>query len=135
VKSKLLVILILLFSVASFGLAPGLNKFANNNQKEKAIENLLVGLNSNNEGLQSSSAFFLGEYNSTEAVIPLMKILKNSAQEELRIQAALALFKIGDSRGIYAIKKAISFDKSKRVRDICSKFYNAYLSEELTSPL
>jgi HEAT repeat protein len=135
VKSKLLIILFLLFFFVSFGLAAGPAKWANNDQKEKAIENLLVGLNSDNEGLQSSSAFFLGEYNSSEAVIPLMKILKNSSQEELRIQSALALLKIGDARGIYAIKKAIKYDQSKRVRDICSKFYNAYLSKELTSPL
>ena len=134
-NSKLLIILFLLFFFVSFGLAAAPAKWANNDQKEKAIENLLVGLNSDNEGLQSSSAFFLGEYNSREAVIPLMKILKNNSQEELRIQAALALFKIGDSRGIYAIERAIKFDQSKRVQEICSKFYNAYLSEELTSPL
>lgn len=134
-NSKLLIILFLLFFFVSFGLAAGPAKWANNDQKEKAVENLLVGLNSDNEGLQSSSAFFLGEYNFREAVIPLMKILKSNAEEELRIQAALALIKIGDARGIYAVKRAGKFDESKRVREICSKFYNAYISKELTSPL
>ena len=61
-----------------------------------------------------------------------MKILKNSVEEELRIGAALSLLKIGDARGIYAIKRAIQFDESKRVRDICSKFYNNYLTRNYT---
>jgi HEAT repeat protein len=135
VKSKLLLILFIFLLVASFGIAAGPNKAIDNKQMEKAVTNLLIGLKSDNAGLRSSSAYFLGEYNSREAVIPLMKILKSNAEEELRIQAALALIKIGDARGIYAVKRAGKFDESKRVREICSKFYNAYISKELTSPL
>jgi len=90
-------------------------------------------LESKNNGLICSSAFYLGEYNSTQAVIPLMKILKNSGAEELRISAALALLKIGDARGIYAIKQAIKFDASERVSNLCSKFYNAYLSQKFST--
>jgi len=133
-KSIILIFLIVLLSFTSFGIAAVPNKVMNNIQKEKAIENFLIGLNSENAGLQSSSAFFLGEFGSEEAVLPLMKILKSNSGEKMRIQAALALFKIGDARGIFAIKRAIKFDNSKRVSDICSKFYNAYISKELTSP-
>ncbi|MEJ2617652.1 MAG: hypothetical protein P8Z35_22040, partial [Ignavibacteriaceae bacterium] len=95
-KSKLLLILFIFLLVASFGIAAGPNKAIDNKQMEKAVTNLLIGLKSDNAGLRSSSAYFLGEYNSREAVIPLMKILKSNAEEELRIQAALALIKIGD---------------------------------------
>jgi len=122
----------LLLSSMGFSAVP--NKVLNNAQKEIAIENFLVGLKSDNAGLQSSSAYMLGEFTSKEAVVPLMKILKSNSKEELRIQAALSLLKIGDARGIFAIRQAIKFDNSKRVRDICNKFYNAYISKELTSP-
>ena len=64
---------------------------------------------------------------SDEAVIPLMKILKNDENEEARIMAALSLLKIKDSRGIFAIKQAIQFDESERVRKMCSIFYQDYL--------
>lgn len=134
-KSKILCVLVILLSFASFTLAAGPNESINKSQKEKAVQNFLEGLKTNNTGLQSSSAFYLGEINSSEAVIPLMRILKSNPEEELRIQAALALLKIGDARGIYAIKRAIQFDESKRVRDICTKFFNASQSKELTSPL
>ena len=101
--------------------------------RDLAIQNLLIGLDSDNAGLTSSSAFYLGELSSTEAVIPLMKMLRNAEQEELRISAALALLKISDARGIYAIKRAIIFDESKRVNDMCEKFYNAYLYDKYSS--
>ena len=65
------------------------------------------GINSGNQGLRMSSAYFLGEFKCDEAVIPLMKILKSDDNEESRIMSALSLLKIGDSRGIFAIKQAI----------------------------
>ena len=126
-------ILLFLFFFVSFGVAAEPVKEIRTINRDLAIQNLLIGLDSDNIGLTSSSAFYLGELNSTEAVIPLMKMLRNAEQEELRISAALALFKIGDARGIYAVKRAIIFDESERVSDICQKFYNAYLYDKQSS--
>ena len=121
----------------AFGLTIGV--FATNNPspvKKKnynrtvVIQNLLNGVNSENQGLMLSSGYFLGELKSDEAVIPLLSILKSSENEEERIMAALSLSKIGDARGIYAVKQAIEFDKSERVRKLCSLFYQDYESEK-----
>jgi len=129
-KSTVLLLLFVFTIFISVGMSVEPAKQVKTFNKDLATKNLLIGLESKNNGLISSSAFYLGEYNSTQAVIPLMKILKNSGAEELRISAALALLKIGDARGIYAIKRAIKFDESKRVSNMCSKFYNAYLSQK-----
>ncbi len=126
-KSVAIFLLLLFFAFVSYGAAAEPVKEKRNINRDLAIENLLIGLDSDNSGLTASSAFHLGELSSAEAVIPLMKVLRNSEQEELRIPAALALLKIGDARGIYAIKRAIVFDESKRVRDMCEKFYNSHL--------
>jgi len=99
-------------------------------KKDCVIKSLLLGVESENLGLQSSAAYMLGELCFDEAVIPLLKILHNSPYEEMRIMAALSLYKIGDSRGIFAIRQAIKFDESKRVRKLCDKFYRAYLQAE-----
>ena len=88
-----------------------------------AEQNLLVGLDSDNDGLKTSSAYSLGELNSSKAVIPLLKMLRNESKECNRIMAALALYKIGDARGINAIKQRIRFDDSERVRKMCSTLY------------
>ena len=129
-KSGATVLLLLFFVFISYATAAEPVKEKRTINRDLAIQNFLNGLNSDNAGLTSSSAYYLGELSSTEAVIPLMKILRNSEKEELRISAALALLKIGDQRGIYAIKRAIIFDESKRVSDMCERFYNAYLFDK-----
>ncbi len=90
---------------------------------EKAELNYIHAVESDNAGLRVSGSYFLGEMKSELAVIPLMRELKNCTDEECRIAAALALVKIGDARGVYAVKRAATFDESKRVRDLCWKFY------------
>jgi HEAT repeat protein len=90
---------------------------------------LLNGLNSQNQGLVISSSQKLGKLQSSTAVIPLMTMLKSNNDESCKIAAALALYNIGDKRGIYAIKKAAKFDDSSKVRKFCTKFYNEYKTQ------
>lgn len=96
--------------------------------KDSSIESLIMGINSDNLGLKTSSAYMLGELKCSKAVIPLLKMLKNEEREDVRIVAALALQKIGDARGIFAIKQAIRFDSSERVRRLCTNFYHSYIT-------
>jgi hypothetical protein len=99
-------------------------------KKDCVKKSLLLGVESENLGLQSCAAYMLGEFCCDEAVVPLLNILHNSSYEEMRIMAALSLYKIGDSRGIFAIRQAIRFDESERVRKVCDRFYRAYLQGE-----
>lgn len=98
---------------------------------ELAEQNYISGINTENEGLQVSSAYYLGELKSDKAVIPLMRQLHESPHESVRIAAALSLLKIGDKRGIYAIYKSIEFDESENVRAACKRFYLCYLKKVL----
>ncbi len=87
--------------------------------------NLLNGLVSGNEGVQTSSAYYLGEMKSQKAVLPLMKLLHTATSEEARIIAALSLAKIGDSRGLFAVRQNGKFDDSPLVRRMCENFDRA----------
>jgi hypothetical protein len=98
--------------------------------KECCIKSLLQGLKSDNLGLQAGCTYMLGELCCSKSVIPLMDILHNNPSEEVRILAALSLYKIRDSRGIFAIKQEMKFDESEKVRLMCEKFYRAYLQDE-----
>jgi uncharacterized membrane protein len=99
--------------------------------KDMVEENLLIGAKSENEGLRISSAYYLGETKSKAAVIPLMGILKNKkSTEQAKIMAALSLFKIGDERGIFAIKQAIEFEENKTVQKMCKIFYDMHLQKK-----
>ena len=101
------------------------------NVKESTIASLMEGLTSDNLGLKASCAYMLGELKVTEAIIPLMRILHNNVNEELRISAALALYKIGTPISIYAVKQAGKFDESERVNKLAQNFYTEYLREKL----
>jgi HEAT repeat protein len=72
----------------------------------------------------------LGEYKTSEAIIPLMKMLNSEKSEGARIMAALSLVKIGTDKAVYAVKQAANFDKSERVRNMCEKFYNNFTYAE-----
>ena len=100
---------------------------------ENTIQTLLIGLESDNIGLKSSSAYMIGELQITEGIIPLLRVLHNEKNEDLRISAALALYKIGSPTSIYAVKQAIRFDESKRVSKHCAHFYSEYQKNKLNA--
>lgn len=104
---------------------------ASNRSLEKMEKELITNISSLDESFNDRvySVYQLGEMQSSRAVIPLLKILKTDKNEELRIIAAVSLYKIGDRRGLYAIQQAIRFDESPRVRRLCGIFYNEFLSE------
>jgi HEAT repeat protein len=129
-KSKTVLFAVSLILILSFQIFP--QEIANQKipAKEACIKTLLGGINTENQGLQAGCAYMLGELSCDRGVVTLLDILHNNKSEELRILAALSLYKIGDSRGIYAIKQAIRFDNSERVSRLCETFYKAYLQED-----
>ena len=119
--------LILLLSVQ---IIPQETANQNSSQKEACIKTLILGLNTQNLGLQAGCVYMLGEVCCDKRVVKLLGLLRNGRTEELRILAALSLYKIGDTRGLFAIKQAIRFDDSKRVSRMCEIFYKAHLKEK-----
>ncbi len=94
-----------------------------------AVQNLLNGVASTNDGLRRSAIYQLGELQAQDAVIPLMRVLRSCADERCRVAAAWALCKIGDERGVYAVKQAVRFDDSQKVKLHSAWYYNLYVSE------
>ncbi len=114
-------LILFLFVMTSFGFNK--ESLDNPDTRKAAVENLLSGVQSDNYGLRTSSAFMLGEIKAQEAVYPLMRMLRTEECEDARIVAALALYKIDHPKGIFAVKQATRFDVSERVRKMCTNFY------------
>lgn len=93
-----------------------------------AVQNLLNGVASTNDGLRRSAIYQLGEMQAEGAVIHLMRVLRSCTDERCRVAAAWALCKIGDERGVYAVKQAVRFDDSQKVQLHCAWYYNLYVS-------
>ncbi|MCB0746703.1 MAG: HEAT repeat domain-containing protein [Ignavibacteriae bacterium] len=121
--SKLLVLLLsVLLASTSFGFSK--------DKLTQIEDNLLVGINTENTGLQISCAYFLGELKSERAINPLLKMLKSGETEEERIIAALSLSKIQTDKAIFAVKQRARFDDSERVQRLCGLFYNCCMARQ-----
>lgn len=64
------------------------------------------------------------DLNMSEVIIPLMHILRNDRDPNLRILAALALYEVGDGRALWALREAVKFDSHRVVRHVCASMYN-----------
>jgi HEAT repeat protein len=120
--SGLLFIAVLLMATTAFA-------SSNKVKKELMEDNLIAGLQSDNLGLKTSSAYFLGEYGSSKCVNSLLKVLKSGETEEERISAAVSLIKIDSDKGFFAVKQRAKYDDSERVRRICSMLYKDSLQK------
>jgi hypothetical protein len=127
-RSKLLFAVSLIL-ILSFPMLPQETAVRNSSEMQACFETLQQGLTSDNVGLKAGCTYMVGVLRCQRSVITLLQILHSSPSEELRILAALSLYKIGDSRGIFALKQAIKFDESKRVQRMCEIFYKAYNRE------
>ncbi len=129
-KYKFPAVLILLLFCSELSFAQDSIKVTSRITQEDIILNYLAGVSHDNLGLKVSAAYYLGERKSQKAVIPLMNILKSDESPEARIMAALSLYKIGDERGIFAVQRAIEYDKNEQVRKICNIFFQMYETEK-----
>jgi len=129
---KLMLIIIFSVSIALITLDISAKPKIKVNVTKNTVSSLMIGLASDNVGLKSSSAYMIGELQLSKAVIPLMRILREDENEDLRITAALALYKIGTPLAINAVRQAIKFDESKRVSKHCANFYYEYSRNKIS---
>jgi len=81
---------------------------------------LLRCLKDENLGIRASAAQLLGERKVEAAVKPLIKMLKTEKTYNVRLVAAIALYKIGDERAIPELKKLAFSDHRKTVRHVAA---------------
>jgi len=107
-KNTFLILFAFVMVFAAISYARDFPKVKKSNAEYHKIENnYLKGLNSNNTQLKVSCAYFLGEMQSSRAVIPLMAVFNNTKNAGAKLVAAWSLLKIGDARGVYLVKSNI----------------------------
>lgn len=104
-------------------------------QKSEIVDNLNVGINSDNNGLRTSSADvlsdlvndkFLDKSDASKSMIPLLMMLENGKSDEERISAALALYNLGNPIGIYRLRGIAVYDNNEKVSTVCKNLYYTY---------
>lgn len=103
--------------------------------KSVIVENLITGINSDNEGLKTSAAVVMTEVidnaiaspeDFSSSLIPLLNMLDNGSTEMERIVAAVALYSLDNGIGIYRLRGSARFDASERVRIISKNLYYTF---------
>lgn len=120
------VVATLLLVVASPALAGDDDDLSMMTNRDDVVAKFLAQLQSCDISEKQIAAFALGEARCTEAVVPLMKML-HDGPEKCRIVAALALCRMGEARGTFAVKQAARFDESERVRTLAAWYYDQYV--------
>ena len=104
-------------------------------KKSDVVDNLTIGIESDNNGLNISAASVLFDLidegymngdDADKAMIPLLRLLDNGETDDVRIAAALALFKLGNSIGIYKLRGVAVFDDNEKLGTICKNLYYSY---------
>ncbi len=112
---RLMIILAIIFFASS-------QNFGQTEKRELTktdVSNLIICMKSENEGIRRCGVYFAGYYKVKETVIPLMTILYEDDCEEIRMLAARSLCEIGDARGLFAVKRAVKFNDSDKVKQLC----------------
>lgn len=104
-------------------------------KKSAIVDNLTVGIESENTGLHTSAALvmydlineaYLESADASKAMVPLLKMLKEGKTDEERIAAAVALYELGNPIGIYRLRGVAVFDDNEKIALICKNLYFTY---------
>jgi len=98
-----------------------------------ALENLIAGIHSENDGVRRNSIYFAGYYKIVETEDALIDQLKAEKNASTRILIALVLYELGSEEGLLEVKDLSLNDKNAKVRRMATQIYNEYLVNDAAS--
>jgi len=121
----ILVAILFVFLISdSFGQNQKVSGLAKN---KYALENLVAGIQSVNDGLRESAIYLAGEYRFIDTEDALLKQLKVEKQSDIKVLIGLALFRMGSDKGMKELQNLAVTDGDARVRRMSYAIYNEYL--------
>jgi HEAT repeat protein len=98
-----------------------------------ALNNLIAGIHSENDGVRRNSIYFAGYYKIVEAEDALIAQLKEEKDPSTRILISLVLFELGSEEGLLEVKDLSLNDKDAKVRRMSTQIYSEYLVNDAAS--
>lgn len=92
-----------------------------------ALQNLEMGIQSENAGVRESSIYFAGQYRFIDAEDALIKQLKVEKDSDIKVLIGLALFRMNSEKGMNELQRLATVDENPRVRRMSYAIYNEYL--------
>lgn len=94
------------------------------NLSKTAIQNLNIGIKSENTGLKKNSIYFAGLYLVDEAAETLVEQLKVEQDPSIRILITKALYLIDNDKFMKEIKRLAVNDKDNNVKEFAQRIYS-----------
>lgn len=133
-KAMLSSLLVVLSALLSITYIFGQNKSIKDITSNKfALQNLLAGIKSENEGVQRSCVYFAGKYKIEESESALIDQLQIEENPSTRILIALVLYELDSLPAIAAIKEMALTDTNPEVRRMSTHIYNELLANDFDS--
>lgn len=120
----LIAILFVLLVTDSFGQNQRISEVS---KHKYALQNLEMGIQSDNNGVRESSIYFAGKYRFVDAEDALIKQLKVEKDSDIKVLIGLALFRMNSEKGMNEIQRLASVDENPRVKRMSQAIYNEYL--------
>jgi len=98
-----------------------------------ALQNILSGIKSDNEGVKRSCIYFAGKYKIAETEAALIEQLKLEEDPSTRILIALVLYELGSMEGLEVVKKLALEDENWEVRRMSTHIQNEHIINDLHS--
>ena len=92
-----------------------------------ALQNLVTGIQSENEGVRESSIYLAGQYRFIDTEDALIEQLKVEKDSDIKVLIGLALFRMNSEKGMNELQMFIKKDSNPRVRRMSQAIYNEYL--------
>ena len=92
-----------------------------------ALQNLIMGIQSENDGVRESSIYLAGQYRFIDTEDALIKQLKIEKDSDIKVLIGLALFRMSSEKGMNELQKLSSKDENPRVRKMSSAIYNEFV--------
>lgn len=117
-------ILLVLLVTDSFGQNQKSSDMTNH---KYALQNLEMGIRSENEGVRESAIYFAGQYRFIDTEDALIEQLKVEKDSDIKVLIGLALFRMNSEKGMNELQRLAQSDKDARVRRMSMAIYNEYL--------
>jgi len=125
-KLYFVLVAILFFFLVSESI--GQTKMVSEMTKHKyALQNIIMGIHSENEGVRESSIYFAGKYRFIDTEDALINQLKVEKDSDIKVLIGLALFRMNSEKGMNELQMLTKKDPNPRVRRMSRAIYNEYV--------
>ena len=102
-------------------------KISDLSKHKYALQNLVLGIHSENKGVRESSIYLAGQYRFIDTENALIEQLKVEKDSDIKVLIGLALFRMNSEKGMNELQMLTKKDSNPRVRRMSQAIYNEYL--------